>query len=254
MKEDVNDTLKIGLVGYGRMGRLVKQTIEYTGGVECAAVVRPEYSDDLSQVAEHLHVVVDFSHPANLDMIIRYAERSQTAVVFATTGFTPEQVLMIERLSAKVPVVYTANFSLGITVFQQVLRQITPVLRDAFDIEIIEKHHRMKLDSPSGTAKMLLQAVEEGREYTKKYGREGFGKRGDEIGIHSVRGGTIAGEHTVLFAGEDEILEIKHQAHSRQIFATGAVLAARFAAGQVPGLYDMNDVLFQNVQLKEVTE
>lgn len=142
------------------------------------------------------------------------------------------------------PVVYTSNFSLGITIFQQILKQITPVLRDAFDIEMIEKHHNRKLDAPSGTAKMLLAAIEEGKEYKKVYGREGFGKRGEEIGIHSIRAGSIAGEHTVLFAGEDEILEITHRAGSNRIFANGAVLAALFAAGQKPGLYNMSDVLF----------
>lgn len=250
MEKDRQETLKIGLVGYGRMGRLVKETIEKTSGVECAGIVSPEYNSDLGQIGVKLDVIIDFSHPSNLDMIASYAEKNHTPAVFATTGYSAEQIKEIEQLSQKVPVVYTANFSLGITVFQQVLRQITPVLRDVFDIEMIEKHHKMKLDSPSGTAKMLLQAVEEGREYEKKYGREGFGKRGDEIGIHSVRGGTIAGEHTVLFAGEDEILEITHQAHSRQIFATGALQAAKFAAGQKPDLYNMNDVLFK----KEVTE
>lgn len=251
MEKEKHQTLNIGLVGYGRMGRLVEETIVKTHGVQCVGIVSPEHNSDLNQISEKLDVIIDFSHPSNLAMIASYAEKNATPVVFATTGYAAEQVDEIEHLAEKVPVIYTANFSLGITVFQQVLRQITPVLRDAFDIEIIEKHHKMKLDSPSGTAKMLLQAVEEGREYKKIYGREGFGKRGDEIGIHSVRGGTIAGEHTVLFAGEDEILEITHQAHSRQIFATGAVLAAKFAAERkFPGLYDMNDVLFK----KEVTE
>ena len=248
--EENRQEIKVGLVGYGRMGRMIKETIDRSEGVQCVGIVSSKHSTELSQIAEPLDVIIDFSHPSSLEMIIEYAEKNHTPVVFATTGYTESQVKDIKLLAEKVPVIYTANFSLGITVFQQVLRQITPVLRNAFDIEIIEKHHRMKLDSPSGTAKMLLQAVEEGREYEKKYGREGFGKRGNEIGIHSVRGGTIAGEHTVLFAGEDEILEITHQAHSRQIFATGAVLAAGFAAGRNPGLYDMNDVLFNN----EVTE
>jgi len=122
-----------------------------------------------------------------------------------------------------------------------------PVLRDTFAIELIEKHHKMKLDAPSGTAKMLLKVLEEDNEFNKKYGREGIRKRGEEIGIHSVRGGTIAGEHTVLFAGDDEILEITHRAGSNRIFATGAVLAAQFAVRQAPGLYDMSDVLFHNI-------
>ncbi len=146
--------------------------------------------------------------------------------------------------------VYTANFSLGITIFRQILKQIPPALRNAFDIEMIEKHHKTKLDAPSGTAKMLLADLEEGREYKKTYGRKGMGKREEGIGVHSVRGGSIAGEHTILFAGNDEVLEITHRAGSNRIFADGALLAARFARGKEPGLYDMNDVLYD----KEVTE
>ena len=250
MKKQKKETLMIGVVGHGRMGNLVKKTIDETSGLQCAGIVGSQNDRGLSEIEERLDVVIDFSNPSCLEMIRNYTEKNKPALVIATTGYSPEQKKEIERLSNLVPVVYTANFSLGITVFQQVLRQITPVLRDNFDIEIIEKHHRMKLDAPSGTADMLLQAIEEGKSYGKKYGREGIGKRGDEIGIHSVRGGTIAGEHTVLFAGEDEIFEITHYAHSRQIFATGAALAAQFAAEQAPGLYDMNDVLFK----KEVTE
>lgn len=250
MKKEIQETIKAGIVGYGKMGRLVKETIDETEEIECAGVVSSEYYGELSEIPDRLDVIIDFSNPSALEMIRRYAEKNETALVLATTGYEEEQVRAVRDLSEKVPVVYTANFSLGITIFQQILRQIAPVLQDAFDIEIIEKHHRLKLDAPSGTAKLLLAALEEGKKYQKIYGREGLGKRGGEIGVHSVRGGTIAGEHTVLFAGEDEILEITHQAHSKQIFATGAVLAAKYAAKQRPGLYDMNDVLFK----KEVTE
>ena len=242
--------IQAAIVGYGKMGRLVKATVDETAGMECAGIVGSGFYKALSELPECPDVIIDFSNPSALGMISRYAEECGTALVLATTGYQSEQIAAIKKLSEKVPVVYTANFSLGITIFQQILRQITPILQGAFDIEIIEKHHRMKLDAPSGTAKMLLAALEEGKEYRKVYGREGIGKRGSEIGVHSVRGGTIAGEHTVLFAGEDEILEITHQAHSKQIFATGAVLAAKYAVQQGPGLYDMNDVLFK----KEVTE
>ena len=250
MKAEVENILNIALVGYGKTGKLVKHTIDETEGMECVGIVSSRHSGDLSEIKERIDVIIDFSNPSSLDMIKKYLEKNRAAVVLATTGYTPEQVEVIENLSKSLSVVYTANFSLGITIFQQVLKQITPVLRKSFDIELIEKHHRMKLDAPSGTAKMLLKAMETEAEYEKKYGREGIGRRGEEIGVHSVRGGTVAGEHTVLFAGEDEILEITHQAHSNQIFATGAVLAAQFVVKQTPGLYDMNDVLFQ----KEVTE
>ncbi len=240
--------MKIALVGYGKTGQTVKRTIDETEGMECVGVVSSKSLKDLSEIKEKIDVIVDFSHPSNLEMIMEYAEKNLTALVIGTTGYKEEQISAIKAMAQKVPVVYTSNFSLGITIFQQVLKQITPVLRDSFDIELIEKHHRMKVDAPSGTAKMLLASLEEGKEYPKVYGREGLGKRGEEIGVHVVRGGTIPGEHTVIFAGEDEIFEITHRAGSNRIFAAGAVLAAQFAAGKSPGLYDMKDVLFGQEQ------
>lgn len=240
--------MKIALVGYGKTGQTVKRTIDETEGMECVGVVSSKSLKDLSEITEKIDVIVDFSHPSNLEMIMEYAEKNLTALVIGTTGYKEEQISAIKAMAQKVPVVYTSNFSLGITIFQQVLKQITPVLRNSFDIELIEKHHRMKVDAPSGTAKMLLASLEEGKEYPKVYGREGFGKRGEEIGVHVVRGGTIPGEHTVIFAGEDEVFEITHRAGSNRIFAAGAVLAAQFATGKVPGLYDMKDVLFGQEQ------
>lgn len=222
--------MKIGLVGYGKTGQMVKRTIDETAGTECIGIVSSKHLKDLSDFSEKPDVIIDFSHPSNLDRIKVYAEQNSVALVLGTTGYRPEQYGIIEALAESVPVVYTANFSLGITIFQQVLQQITPVLRDKFDIELIEKHHKRKLDAPSGTAKMLLTALGDDKE----------------IGIHSVRAGTIAGEHTVLFAGDDEILEITHQAGSNKIFATGAILAAQFVVRQAPGLYDMNEVLFHS--------
>lgn len=236
--------MKIGLVGYGKTGQKVWNAVNETPGMECCGIVSSKYLKDLSCMEEQPDVIVDFSHPDNLEMIRAYAETYSVSLVLGTTGYSSDQIQVIEKLAEKVPVVFTANFSLGITIFRQVLKQIAPVLRNTFDMELIERHHRRKLDAPSGTAKMLLAALEEGCEYDKVYGRQGMGKRGDEIGIHSVRGGNIAGEHTVLFAGDDEILEITHRAGSNQIFAAGAVLAAQFVAGRKPGLYDMNDVLF----------
>jgi 4-hydroxy-tetrahydrodipicolinate reductase len=150
------------------------------------------------------------------------------ALVLGTTGYASEQAETVKSLAEKVPVVYTSNFSLGVTVFQQILKQISPILQERFDVEMIEKHHKNKLDAPSGTAKMLLAAIGQAN-----------------VEVHSVRAGTIAGEHTALFAGEDEILEITHRAGSNRIFANGAVLAAKYAVGRAPGLYDMNDVLFE---------
>lgn len=217
--------MKIALVGYGKTGQTVSKIINETEGLECTGIISSKHAWDLSALKEKPDVIIDFSHPSNLEMIREYAESNTVSLVLGTTGYSSQQIEVIESLAEKMPVVYTANFSLGITIFQQVLKQITPLLRDRFDIEVIEKHHKKKLDAPSGTAKMLLSVLGESTE------------------THSIRAGTIAGEHTVLFAGDDEILEITHRAGSNRIFATGAVLAAQFAAGKKPGLYNMNDVL-----------
>ena len=159
-------------------------------------------------------------------------------------GYSEEQICAIKECAKSHPIVYTANFSLGITVFEEVLKQITPILKESFDIEVIEKHHHKKLDAPSGTAKMLVEAIDPNHEYNRVYGREGMSKRAHEIGVHAVRGGSIVGEHSVIFAGEDEVFEIKHEAHSKNVFVNGAIKAAEFLVGKPAGLYIMHDVLF----------
>lgn len=239
--------IKVALVGYGKMGKLVEQKINNTNGMECVGVLDPkipELQGSLSDMGP-IDAIIDFSHPDNLKVVGTYAENHPVALVFATTGYSEEQIDYIKKLSTKNPVVYTANCSLGVTVLAKVLGEIGKVLSDTFDIEIIEKHHNQKLDSPSGTAKMLVDAVDPEKEFTRVYGREGNGKREKEIGIHAIRGGNIVGEHTVIFAGEDEILEFSHIANSKQIFANGAVRAAKYAVSQSPGLYNMNNVLFE---------
>ena len=237
--------MKIVLVGFGMMNQMVKELIDKKQDMECIGIIGSRHARSLFDIGSDFDVIIDFSHPDYLNMICEYVEKKSVALVLATTGYTQEQIESIRKLSLKAPIVYTANFSLGITVFQQILKQITPVLKDLFDVELIEKHHRQKLDAPSGTAKMLLEAMD-GLEYRdRKYGREGDCRRGDEIGIHSIRGGSITGEHTVMFINEDEILEISHKAESKQVFASGALKAAEFAVKQTPGLYGMDDVLFQ---------
>lgn len=248
--------IRVMVSGYGKMGSLVKQKLETTDGMECAGVLDPALKDPEKAAArpEELtpfDVIVDFSHPDNLPIIGEYAKKNQVALVIATTGFSDDQICYIETLSQCIPVVYTANCSLGVTVLAKVLSEVAAVLADTFDIEVVEKHHNLKLDSPSGTAKMLVNAMDPEGEFARVYGRSGNGRRGREIGIHALRGGSIVGEHTVLFAGEDEVLEFTHKATSKQIFANGAVKAARFVAGQAPGLYTMNDVLFHRAGEKE---
>ena len=203
----------------------------------------PVYSD-LSQCAEKADVIIDFSHYKAFDSIFSYARDTKTPIVIATTGLSEANLADIEAGSKEFPVFRTANMSLGINLLAKALRDMAGALEDGFDIEIIEKHHNKKLDSPSGTAKMLVNAINAQEKYEEVHGREGNRKRGREIGIHAIRGGTIAGEHDVIFAGDDEILEIKHTAGSKKIFAAGAVKAAAFTQTAGPGLYNMEDVLF----------
>ncbi|MBP3384470.1 MAG: 4-hydroxy-tetrahydrodipicolinate reductase, partial [Firmicutes bacterium] len=235
--------MNVAILGAGAMGNVLAQTVREQGG-QVAGMVEARNGETLAALEGPVDVVIDFSNPANLDMLIDYCVTNSCPAVIATTGFTDEQKALIAGLSRRVPVVFAANFSLGITVMRRVLAEITPILENTFDMEVIEKHHNKKLDSPSGTAKMLVAAMNPDHVYEEVNGREGNRKRGKEIGIHAVRGGTIAGEHEVIFAGEDEILEIKHTAGSKKIFAAGAVTAARFVQTAEPGLYDMENVLF----------
>ena len=239
---------KIALVGYGAMGKRIAAAIKDHEGWELLGVIDPlneECFSSLSLLPEKPHVVIDFSHPANLEMILSYCREQEVPCVLSTTGFSPAQEAMCRELSAYTPVVRTQNTSLGINIMEEILRTITPILKDRFDIEIIEKHHNKKIDAPSGTAKMLARAIEESGDFPEVHGRDGVCPRQKgEIGIHAIRGGTIVGEHTVLFAGDDELIEIKHTALSKQVFVAGAIKAAEFALSAPKGFYSMGDALF----------
>ncbi|MEG0822962.1 MAG: 4-hydroxy-tetrahydrodipicolinate reductase [Erysipelotrichaceae bacterium] len=236
--------MNIALVGYGTMNSLVAKKIEESKDLDCVGIVDIGYYKSLDEIKNSFDAIIDYSYPGNLDMIYDYVSRTHTPVVIATTGHTDEQINKIHELSKVAPVVFTGNFSLGITVMEKVLRDIAPILKDKFDIEVIEKHHNKKVDAPSGTAKMLVRALNPDHEYEEVYGRSGFKKREHEIGVSAIRGGTIAGEHTVLFAGEDEVLEITHEAHSKLIFVNGTITAVRFIINKPYGLYNMNNILF----------
>lgn len=238
--------MKIALVGYGTMNRLVANKIENTPGIECVGAVDVGMYPNLDAIETDFDVIIDFSYPGNLDMIEDYVRKTHKPVVIASTGFDDEQIERIHALGNYAPVVFTGNFSLGICVFEQILKLITPILKDTFDMEVIEKHHNKKIDAPSGTAKMLVNALNYENDYEVIYGRSGMKKRGKEIGVNALRGGTIVGEHTVVFAGEDEILEITHEAHSKLIFVNGSIKAATFVVDKEYGVYDMNAVLFNN--------
>lgn len=236
--------MKAVVVGYGAMGKIIAEMLKD----DLASVVAIECENkSLYDVKEDFDVIIDFSNPANLDMIYNYCKENKKAVVFATTGYTEEQLAKINDLANYAPVLRSANFSLGVILLNKLVKEITPVLKDSFDIEIIEAHHHHKVDAPSGTAKMLLNSVVEATGFTPVYGREGYSPRKpNEVGVHAVRGGSIVGEHDVMYCGEDEIITLKHSAHSKKIFAVGAIKAARWLADKSIGFYTMEDVLFGN--------
>lgn len=245
------ENIRVAVLGGGAMGKVLSQMTEEKEGYELIGVVEPLNGETLEALDEYaksegkaIDVVIDFSHPANLDMLCGYCEANGVPAVIATTGLEEEHLAKIDELAKKVPTVFSANYSLGVNVMKRVIAEITPILEDTFDIEIIEMHHNKKLDAPSGTAKMLLAAADGEGKYDHVYGREGMRKRGHEIAVHTLRGGTVAGEHTVIYAGEDEIIEVKHRAGSKKIFAAGALKAAAFAKDAEVGYYTMEDILF----------
>jgi 4-hydroxy-tetrahydrodipicolinate reductase len=245
--------MKIAVYGYGAMGRLLaneviaRENMELVACIEAAGEIKEELVfKSLEDVVEKIDLIIDFSHYSNIEKIIDYASKNKTALVIATTGHSDEQIAKIKEAAKVVPILFASNTSLGINLLNEVIKKIVPILAEGFDIELIEKHHNKKLDSPSGTAKTLLETInsvlEEKRTFV--HGRDGLKKREkNEIGVHAVRGGTIVGEHSVIFAGTDEIIEIKHEAHSKKVFATGALKGAQFLFGKEPGLYEMKDVL-----------
>ena len=203
--------------------------------------------DKIENIKEKADVVIDFSHPASLDSIIRYCESNTVPAVIATTGLGDDQLAKIDALSQKVAVFRSANMSLGINLLINLVKKAAALLEGKFDIEIIEKHHNQKIDAPSGTALMIADAISdtltEKPEYV--YDRHSVRKKRTktEIGLHAVRGGTIVGEHDVIFAGNDEIVQISHSAMSKEIFAEGAVKAAKFLVGKGAGMYNMQQLI-----------
>lgn len=195
---------------------------------------------------EKPNVIIDFSSPKAIDDELEYAAKYNVPVVIGSTGFTEEQLKRIDEAAKSVAIFRTANFSLGVNLLCKLVKEAAQTLGEKFDIEIIEKHHSQKVDAPSGTALMLANSANDAFGGTKSYlnGREGAcGKRGNEIGIHAVRGGTIVGEHEVDFCGEDEIITLSHSARSKKVFAAGAIKAAKWLADKSAGLYNMGDLL-----------
>lgn len=236
--------MNVALVGYGAMGKMVHKC--FTEDMNLVGKVGLGELPSLFDIKEKIDVIIDFSNPVNLKMICDYAKKNNTPVVIATTGYSDEEKEMIRDLSKYVPVLWSSNYSLGVILLNRLVREITPILKDSFDIEVIEAHHNKKIDAPSGTAKMLVNSIKEAGDFRVVNGREGVSKREPykEIGVHAVRGGTIVGEHEVIYAGEDEIITLKHSAHSKAIFANGAIKGAKWLIGKEAKLYNMEDVLF----------
>ncbi len=238
----------------GKMGKTVARLVSETAGLSVFAgvdVYTEKYGD--FPIVEHPRLlpeggqaVIDFSNPAALLELFPYCMEQKLPVVVCTTGLGNEHKSLMEAAAKEIPVFFSANMSLGISLLTELVKTAASVLGDGFDIEIIEKHHNRKLDAPSGTAMAIADAIcetVEGKEfvYDRHSVRRPRGKQ--EIGIHAVRGGTIVGEHTVLFAGQDEVIEVKHSAGSRDIFATGAIRAAKFLLDKPAGMYTMRDLV-----------
>ena len=239
----------------GKMGNVITDIVatmndcEIVCGVDVADIRNHSYPvfTSFTDVNICADVIIDFSHPSALDNILSYAKKNNTPVVLATTGYSDSAIEKIKDASKKIPVFFTFNFSLGVNLLVALSKKAAAILGNDFDIEIVEKHHNQKLDAPSGTAIMLANAINSVFDDNMVYEYDRHTKRqkrsNNEIGIHSVRGGTIVGEHDVIFAGRDEVITLSHSAGSKQVFAAGSVKAAKFIAGKPAGLYDMNDVI-----------
>ena len=239
--------MKIVVYGAGVMAQYVKESIINSGN-EFAGFVDPFGNGDFMTLKDS-HVeydgIIDFSHFSLLEEILDAAVKKNVPLLIATTGHSEEQLKKIEEASKKIPLIKATNTSVGVAVLNEIAAYATKLL-NGFDIEIVEKHHNRKIDAPSGTAKTLLEVVKENleEEYETVYGREGHSKRAEkEIGVHAIRGGNIVGEHTVIYAKNDEIIEIRHEALSRKIFSDGAVKGILYLKGKECGLYTVKDVL-----------
>ena len=237
--------MNVLVVGNGQMGAVVYKELTCRGDSVTIApdLNRPPAEGYLTE--ESFDILIDFSHPDGIESIVAFSRTKKIPAVIGTTGYTDKQFKLINDLGKVVPVLYSGNYSLGVILMERLVREAARVLGSDFDIEIIEKHHQHKIDAPSGTAKMLLAAANEHLNCKVIYGRKGECKRGEkEIAVHTIRAGSIVGEHEVLFGGADEILSIKHEALSKSIFAKGAIKAGEWLIGQEIGLYSMEDVLF----------
>lgn len=238
----------------GKMGNAVRRIAEAENDVRIAAGIdcvkaNAEFNiyENPYDVTEKIDCIIDFSHPSVFDTMLKYATEKKIPYIICTTGLSAEQKDAFVKASETAPIFYSANMSVGVNLLIELAKRAASVLEDNFDIEIIEKHHNQKIDAPSGTALAIADAISDTVSYNPNYVYDRHSVRQkrskDEIGIHAVRGGSIVGEHSVIYAGCDEVIELKHSATSKEVFAVGAVRAARFMADKTVGLYNMKDVI-----------
>ena len=240
----------------GKMGRVITdliskdEDVQIVAGIDAYTGIANDYPvfKSIKECDVKADAIIDFAVTAAIDDLLDYAVETKTPVVVCTTGLSAQQLDKVKEASKSVAVLRSANMSLGINTLMKVLKIATDVLADrGFDIEIVEKHHNQKVDAPSGTAIALADSINEAMadQYVYNYDRSHERKKREknEIGIVAVRGGTIVGQHDVIFAGADEVIEFHHTAYSKAIFGKGAVEAAKFLAGKPAGMYDMSDVI-----------
>ena len=240
----------------GKMGSVVTQLVEEDeNAVIVAGIDVSKGRDDkypvfysFMQCNVPADVIIDFSSPVNVREMLDFAIRRGIGIVLCTTGFSKEDQRLIEEASKLIPILRSANMSMGVNLILKLVKEAAKVLVDSgFDMEIIEKHHNKKVDAPSGTALAIADSINEALNHQYEYVYDRTDIRAprvkNEIGISSIRGGTIVGEHDVIFAGSDEVIEIKHTAYSKAIFAKGAIQASKYLPGKKPGMYTMNDVV-----------
>lgn len=246
----------------GKMGQVLANQIAQDKELEIVAGIDkspervktdfPVYKN-IFDFKEKADVVIDFSRPEALNVLLDYATKTNTPLVIATTGLSTQDMDNIKAASTKVSIFQSANMSVGVNVLARLALEAAKIIGGSFDIEIVEKHHNLKVDAPSGTAYLIADKINNSLEEHKEYifGRyTKTDKRSkNEIGIHSIRGGTIVGEHTVIFAGSDEVIEISHIAASKNIFALGAIRAAKFIAEKEPGYYNMDDLMRNYIKI-----
>ncbi len=240
----------------GHMGRMITEIVSrdsdssIVAGIDINTERRNDYPvfDNISKCDVKADVVIDFSSPAVLDDILRYCVEKKLPLVLCTTGYSKEQIEKINETSKSLAILRSANMSVGINVLAGILKDAAEkFVSSGFDIEIVEKHHRLKKDAPSGTAILLADAVNEGLEEKMEYvydrSSRNEARPDKEIGFSAIRGGTIPGDHDVIFAGEDEVITFSHRAYSKAVFGKGAVKAAAFLKDKGPGMYSMSDVM-----------